>query len=182
MIALIPLDSGDWRPVLGYEGIYAVSSAGAVRRIGVQVRGAHVGHDLRWQRSSTGYPMVNLFRDRKRSQRSVHSIVAEAFIGPRPEGKEVNHIDANRWNPHISNLEYVTRAENGAHMRRIGNANYAVGEAAARAKLTEAQVYEIRAATGSLYAIADRYGVHHTTVRDIRHRYTWKHLKERRAS
>lgn len=44
-----------------------------------------------------------------------HIAVAHAFLGPRPEGKEVNHIDGNKSNNHFSNLEYVTHSENIKH-------------------------------------------------------------------
>jgi hypothetical protein len=167
-----------WRPVVGYEGVYEVSSEGAIRRIG-RAKSVRVGRILKWQRHTWGgYPAVYLSKKCEKARPYVHVLVAEAFICPRPKGKEVNHIDGNRWNPRASNLEWVTRAENVAHMQRIGNARYAVGEAASHAKLTETQVREIRAADGTLRAIAQRFGVHHTTVLSIRTRECWRHVKE----
>lgn len=46
--------------------------------------------------------------------RRLHVLVAEAFIGPRPDGLEVHHIDHDRMNPRVDNLEYVTHQENVA--------------------------------------------------------------------
>lgn len=52
--------------------------------------------------------------------RQVHHLVAEATLGPRPEGLVVNHIDGNRTNNRPENLEYITQAENIQHSIRIG--------------------------------------------------------------
>lgn len=41
----------------------------------------------------------------------IHQLVAQVFIGPRPVGKEINHIDGDKYNNHYTNLEYVTRGE-----------------------------------------------------------------------
>jgi hypothetical protein len=82
--------------------------------------------------ASSGYPTVALGRGRTRT---VHSLVAEAFIGPRPHGMEVRHINGVRTDPRRVNLCYGTRSENIldavahgtwnstqrlAHLRRVG--------------------------------------------------------------
>lgn len=59
--------------------------------------------------ASTGYPTVCLGRG---NSRTVHSLVAEAFLGPCPEGYEVRHKNGDRKNPRLVNLEYGTRGEN----------------------------------------------------------------------
>lgn len=58
--------------------------------------------------------------DNKIHRKTLHSIVAEAFLGPRPRGKVVNHIDGNKWNNEAKNLEYLTREENLKHARELG--------------------------------------------------------------
>ena len=50
----------------------------------------------------------------------VHSLVALAFIGPRPEGMEVNHKDCDKQNNALNNLEYVTHGENQRHAAQMG--------------------------------------------------------------
>jgi hypothetical protein len=66
------------------------------------------------------YPIVNITLNNKRKGYVVHRIVAIAFI-PNPENKpEVNHIDGDKRNFHVSNLEWATRKENAEHAKRTG--------------------------------------------------------------
>jgi hypothetical protein len=109
-----------WRWVPGYEGIYEVSNMGRVRSVDrllyhynwrAKEKRAHKakGRMLRPGKASHGYFTVALGRG---NSRTIHSLVAEAFIGPKPEGCEVLHADGSRDNNHISNLRYGTRSEN----------------------------------------------------------------------
>lgn len=106
-----------WLPVTGYEGFYEVSDLGKVRRIAPE-HGATVGRICSQKGSRSGYPRVTLTRKSISTTPFIHRIVAAAFIGPCPLGKEVNHKDGNRLNPALTNLEYVTRKENVAHALR----------------------------------------------------------------
>jgi hypothetical protein len=94
-----------WRWIAGFENLYAVSSFG---RVWSEHRGG------RYLKPSTGKQalVVSLNRHGIRVQRSVHQLVAEAFIGPRPPGKEVCHWDDNYENNRLSNLRYGTRSDN----------------------------------------------------------------------
>lgn len=94
-----------WRPVVGWEGLYEVSSEGRVRSFR---RGAN-GRVLRPGIASHGYPTVALGRG---NTQSVHVLVAAAFLGPCPEGQEVRHRDGKRTNPRMENLHYGTRGQN----------------------------------------------------------------------
>ena len=107
----------EWRKVL--SGFYEVSNLGFVRRI-VPGKGARVGKTLRRHIATTGYYVVNICIGGKPKVCHVHALVAEAFLGPRPSGKMVNHKDGIKKNIDPSNLEYVTRAENAAHAGRMG--------------------------------------------------------------
>lgn len=102
-----------WRAVSGFEGLYEVAPCGAIRN----------ARTLRWLSPSTkddGYLSVKLFRNGKGCQKTVHRIVAEAFI-PNPNNKpQVNHKDRNKGNNDVSNLEWVTREENKSHAIRNG--------------------------------------------------------------
>lgn len=70
---------------------------------------------------AAGYPLVNLYMGKRtRSLHTVHSLVAEAFIGSRPLNHEINHKDGCKTNNHVSNLEYVIPSENIRHAFTTG--------------------------------------------------------------
>jgi hypothetical protein len=166
----------EWRPVLGYETLYEVSSAGRVRRA-CPGAGTGAGYVLR-PSAHQGYLYVTLRRDFHSYRCAVHRLVLGAFLGPPAPGNEVNHRDFNRANNHVHNLEYVSRLENMRHALAAGRQVWPVGEQAAAAKLTPRQVQEIRAlpAVVSHAAAARRYGVSETTIRAVRHGKRWTHV------
>lgn len=100
----------EYRPVVGYEGIYDVSNLGNVRslrRRRVLIQRTHSKKDA--------YNIVTLRLQDKKSTHLVHRLVAKAFI-PNPDNKPcVNHIDCHKRNNHVSNLEWVTHSENNEH-------------------------------------------------------------------
>lgn len=102
-----------WRPVVGLEEIYRVSSLGRVQR-------AETGRVLSPAVAPNGYLTVVLCFAGIPNTRKVHQLVADAFIGPRPNGATINHIDAVKLNNRHWNLEYISHAENVAHAKRMG--------------------------------------------------------------
>lgn len=89
-------------PVRGFEGRYEVSDVGAVFSL-------RTGRAMKMKLTRRGYASVSLTDAHgKQYHRSVHALVAEAFIGPRPYGVQVNHIDHDKLNNAAENLEYVT--------------------------------------------------------------------------
>lgn len=96
-----------WKPVVGYEGIYDVSSYGRIRRVST---GLILAGSL-----SANYPYVVLCMNGLEKNWRIHVLVANAFLGICPEGFEVNHKDLNRLNNNLSNLEYTTHAGNLQH-------------------------------------------------------------------
>lgn len=118
----------EWRRVVAYEDLYEVSSFGNVRSL------ARTAMDKRGRRQSfrardlklvlkkqTGYMQVSLCRDGGQKDVSVHVLVAEAFHGPRPDGMEVLHRDADRANNRADNLRWGTRTENQQQKVEDGN-------------------------------------------------------------
>lgn len=106
-----------WKDIVGYEGLYQVSNMGGVKslpkidRLGRFHRGV-----LKSQvDNGNGYLLVNLKHDGVQRMRSVHRLVAEAFIPNDHELPEVNHKDGNKKNNVIDNLEWCTRSENVKH-------------------------------------------------------------------
>ncbi len=167
-----------WKDVVGFEGFYEVSNLGRVKRI-ARGRGARPWQCLTPRYNQYGYQTVHLCRSSSdREQKTIHEVVAAAFIGPRPSGHDINHLDGNKWNNRAGNLEYATRKENMAHAREVlGIVN--TGENNGSAKLTREQVLAIR----SLYAsgvkqrvLADQFGVHRGHISMIVTRRSWKWL------
>lgn len=113
----------EWRPVPAFEAWYEVSSLGRVRRI-KQACGTTIGKVLRPGRNRLGYPYVVLSREGRVTTHTVHKFVAGAFLGPRPDGLDVNHIDGDKANNRAENLEYCTRAANLSHAYRVGLRRY----------------------------------------------------------
>lgn len=92
-----------WKDVVGYEGLYKVSNTGRILARSCE---------RRFQKNNSGYETVMLYKDGKYRRRTVHRIVAEAFI-PNPLCySQINHIDENKENNCVSNLEWCTPSEN----------------------------------------------------------------------
>jgi hypothetical protein len=106
-----------WRPIDGYDGKYWVSSLGRVRSFATN---RTVGRLLVPHVRARNYPTVNLYWGRKRSNQYVHQLVAHAFLGPRPDGAEVRHLDGGRFNNRADNLAYGSKSENALDAVRHG--------------------------------------------------------------
>jgi hypothetical protein len=116
------LANEEWRDVLGFEGVYSISSLGRVRR-DLGSKGATAGKVRKPGNHKQGYLQVNLMRDGKYKSFKVHQLVANAFLGQCPEGMEVNHIRQPKTNNRVPNLEYVTHKGNMEHAHRNGLMN-----------------------------------------------------------
>ncbi len=172
-------EAEEWRAITepGFEGIYEVSSIGRVRRItdGGKYKAGRIfvgGHD------SSGYPHVLLSNGKRVVTRKVHRLVAAAFLGPIPAGKQVNHKDRNRQNPRIENLEYVTPQENSIHgyLSPERKAAQPRGLKHHNCKLTEAAVRDIKRKRMTITASAVKYGISTVTVKHIRAGRAWAHV------
>lgn len=166
-----------WRDIPGYEGVYAVSDQGRVKRIAVSRQGNLSRSDLilRPGLSKNGYLTVAL----KQKSFTVHRLVMLAFVGAI-ESKEVNHINANHCDNRLENLEWVTRSENNLHASKLGRSNKPKGEQHFRSKLTADKVVEIRYlyyAGVPQQEIANMFDVSFSTVYFVATRRTWAHVK-----
>lgn len=112
--------------------------------------------------------------NRKRTLRTVHSLVLEAFVGPRPAGQLACHGNDDPSDNRKTNLKWGTPLDNAADA--IRNGRQLRGEDGGNAKLTATQVTAIRKefVTGASYAVlAVKYGVGRTTIARIIKHHTW---------
>lgn len=107
------LDSEQWREVDFLQSKYEVSDLG-------RVRNAITKFILKTSLSKRGYPVFSCTLNGKHLLVNVHKCVARAFI-PNPENKpQVNHIDGDKTNNCVGNLEWATSRENVVHARKLG--------------------------------------------------------------
>jgi len=120
-------DSERWLPVVGYDGYYEVSSLGRVRSVGRVVRyrdgrkPRFFPAQLRKTNLVKGYPHLMLKRQDGGRNVYVHTLVCEAFYGPRPKPDwEVRHLNGNPIDNRASNLRWGTKKENAQDSIRHG--------------------------------------------------------------
>lgn len=140
-----------WKDIPGYENFYQVSNIGRVRSLDRYVVGNTGKHNsfrcgkvLTNNIGTTGYYRVNLTdpTTNKRTSRRVHRLVALAFIENPLNKKMINHIDGNKLNNKLENLEWVTRKENARHASETGLV--ASGESHGMSKLKKEDIIAIR--------------------------------------
>lgn len=163
-----------WLPVKEYEGEYEISNFGRVKsltRVVSNGRGGvlHVeGRILNFSPNSNGYLYARFRTERKKKY--IHHLVAEHFIGERPAGAHIDHIDGNRTNNDVANLRYCTPKEN---ISKPGSKN-------GFAKLTESEVLQIRAKyvwrKYGVGILSKEFNIHPTHVHDIVTRKRWTHI------
>jgi hypothetical protein len=171
----------EWRPVVGYEGWYEVSNLGRVRRVRPE-SATWAGRILASSPDSWGYPKVQLHKEGRPATRQVHCLVAAAFLGPRPEGMEVNHINGRKHDPSLKELEYTTPSGNTMHALAAGLRVPLRGEQNAKARLNDGQVLEIdqMLRRGVRHKdIAPLFGISTNTVKWIGNGETWSHVTGR---
>lgn len=113
----------EWRDIAGYEGLYKVSNTGKIRSCDHYARnniyGAKrfiTGKVLKCYKMPNGYLQVQLSKNEKREKRYIHRLVAETFLHNDGMLTDVNHIDGDKNNNFVSNLEWVSHKDNQIHM------------------------------------------------------------------
>lgn len=173
-----------WKDVAGFEGYYQISNAGKIRSLDRQEAQTN-GHPMTYKgkmmnpcKDGKGYRFMYLARNGKRKMYKIHRLVALAFI-PNPYNYEqVNHIDGDKDNNSVNNLEWCTGAYNMQHS--FHNGLHKKGERVSTAILTQAQVDEIRSRhikrDGEYGAkpLAKKYGVSDMTIRNILNNKKWR--------
>ena len=158
----------------GYEGIYEISTHGEVKSI----RNNKI---LKPFITKCGYKQVELNLNGKAKKFLIHRLVAQVFI-PNPHKKtQVNHIDGNKTNNDMSNLEWTTPAENTKHAYKNGLGPS--GERNGAHKLTNEDVVWIKthyiknSKEYGTKALGKKFGVDHKTIWSIVNNKTWEGIK-----
>ena len=137
------------------------------------------GKELKVQKNTSGYLYVNLCHNSKSYKKYIHRLKAIAFIENKNNCKEVNHIDGNKLNNDLNNLEWVTSKENKIHAFE-NNINKYKGETHKKSKLKEIDVINIRSEylknKTSHSKLAVLYGVNQSVITRVINKFSWKHI------
>jgi len=176
-----------WEYVVGYEKKYQVSNLGRVKRSGYN----KVSKDCKYRRAykdekeiaqmirKNGYKKLSLGLNKVIKNELVHRLVALAFIQNPMNKKCVNHIDGNKENNNVKNLEWATSKENINHAIDIGLVDNK-GENSPVSKLTNGDVIKIKSMfkSGVLpISISNILRIKYVTVYSITSNRNWKHIK-----
>lgn len=168
--------------VYGFEDYYKIDSAGNVysipriKRSRPGVISKMKGRKLKQKTDRYGYLTVCLCVNSKRKHTTVHRLLLQSAIGPSP--LTVNHIDGNKKNNTLENLEYMTAKENVIDAYKRGSFVKLHGELNGWSKLKLKDVLLIRKQKGPKKdkILAERFKVSHKTIEAIRNRRSWRHL------
>lgn len=172
-----------WKDIKGFEGYYQISDQGQVKSLERQITDS-VGHIyivreriIKPWKAGRGYFAVTLSKNGKTKASYVHLLVAMAFISNPNNFPTINHINGNKLDNSVGNLEWVSYSYNNQHAYDIGL--HKKGEEQYRAKLTEENVREIKrlGKYATYQQIGDKYHVSQATIRDVLIGKTWKNIK-----
>lgn len=152
-----------WRWVVGYEGLYMVSTTGRLMAV---PHANKDGLEMNPTVTNRGYQVVSLYKDGLYRKSSIHRLVAQAFI-PNPNGMpQVNHIDGNKLNNSVENLEWCTARQNIRHKYDVLGYRQQ-GIPSKRRRFTDEQVRAIRNDKRKPSVICLDYGVTRQCIADI---------------
>lgn len=166
-----------WKDVIGYEGKYQVSNYGQVKSLAsIDVNGKLRRGKLMAPQDTARYPKV-VFKRGKPTMKYIHRLVLEAFSGPCPPNCEARHLDGNRLNNSLINLEWGTRKDNQAD--RIKHGTDMRGENHPNTTLKTGQVVQVRSLSGlgwTYKELAEEFGVSIPAIGRIVRRESWSHI------
>jgi hypothetical protein len=125
-----------------------------------------------------GYHHITLSSNGQRTTYLVHRLVAQQYISNPNNLPQVNHIDGNKQNNHMTNLEWCTNTNNINHANNLGLSCYK-GSKNGRAKLNNDQVKEIKLLLSQNIKnkeIAEKFNVSKSVICDIKHKRKWSHI------
>jgi HNH endonuclease len=161
------------KKIQGFEN-YEVDELGQVWSLPKKTRkGTRLIKALRHPK--TGYMYLDLCKDGKIKKFTVHRLVALAYL-PNPENKpQVNHINGDKTDNRVVNLEWCTRSENQKHSIDIG-LRTTKGVKNSQCKLNEEEVIYIKNSDEKGKILAKKFNISHSTICDIRSGRSWTHI------
>jgi len=170
----------EWRPVVGWEGVYSISNLGEIRRTKPSSQSRY--KNIIGERMTKGYVRFNLVDVTRQERVMAHRVVLSAFVGPCPTGHECNHKNGKRDDNRLENLEWVTPSNNTRHAwNSLPNKrkNQPRGEKSPNARFFERDVREIRRRCDSgesVRGVARSLGASRCAVGNIAKRISWRHI------
>lgn len=181
-----------WKDIPNYKGVYQVSSLGNVKSLdriitkSIGVSYIRKGKLCKLSKSNLGYMTVGFTISNIKINKYVHRLVAEVFIENLELKPQVNHIDCNKQNNKINNLEWCTNSENHIHATKNGlnklhlhRVAYS-GEENGRSLLNKEQVLEIKQKyipyKYSAKKLSKEYNVSESCITHILNNTSWKEI------
>ncbi len=163
-----------WKQIPNYEGHYEVSSNGKVKSL--KYNKIRILKPIKRQ----GYYDITLSKNGKCKTMRLHRIVLLTFKGTVKDKPEGNHLNGNKLDNNINNLEWCTRSENTFHAIKNGLQKIRKGINVPQSKLNEKEVIKIRTLykLGKLkqHHLADMFNVTLWTINQIINYHAWKHI------
>lgn len=162
-----------WKYIIGFGDKYQISNYGQVKSF---KRGT--GVIMKPVKNRYGYLTIKLVYFKQKKRFYIHRLVTSYFL-ENPLNKDfVNHIDGNKANNNLQNLEWCTNSENMRHADKIGLRKMPKGNKNSMAKLTDSQVREIKFNRFGVYQkdIAKEFNIARQTVSKILSGKQWSHI------
>lgn len=137
-----------FKPIIGYEHNYEISNLGRVRNI-------NTNKYIKINTGKVGYKVVNLWKNNEYKTKYIHRLIAIYFIPNINEHKQINHIDGDKLNNNIENLEWCSQKDNVQHGYTTGLTS--IGENRKSSKLTNKQALEILTVALKRYIVIYKY-------------------------
>jgi hypothetical protein len=160
-----------WKYIPGYNKRYKIYKDG-------RIWSRRSKRFLKEQTDHYGYRYYILCIDSKLKNKTTHRWLWESFVGAVPKGKQINHIDGNKLNNSLDNLELSTPKENIQHAWRMGLCRRSLGSKTNNSKLLEcdiAKIFRLHKRGLSQCKIAKKFSVTQSNISRILNKQTWRH-------